>query len=692
MATLGKVPLGETTIEDEDSVSVLDWKRAELDLTKKAQEFFLICDRDCKGFINQRDLEHLQAEVSLSAEQLKDVFDALDTDGNGKLTLEEFTTGFSQFLLQEKIFVNKVSSVQHQNEGLNWDPSEKRSVMMDNDEEHCFQMLMDDLGAKNLLKGQEEVQLLWLQLRKDEPQLLSNFEALLAKISIQIQEASKEKEMMEFALKRKEAEYLEEIKHLYDETEQQIQREKERIFDKGMDLKSRCQELEEVLRVKEQEQEQLSQSHKRLEREFGELVSEKQECKMENQRLKRTTEELEESLQKANNDLLDAQLQIQVLQQRSSQLQEEQEMELYRVTESMEREKLSLCKQLDLLREMNKHLRDEQDMSNFKKPFKSGSGKQRAVCAAGQCVENKLCSDRQDIGNSKPSLNNLWQANRLSHIRKGMNKESPPAERRCLQRIISIEEDPLPYLLEAHSATPLHNWVELKEEELHEEQSQDVAETPSLPSSQTVDPATLEQDREIFSNPDRLFKIILIGNSSVGKSSVLRRFCGDGFYPGICATVGIDYCVRTVNVAGSLLALQLWDTAGQERFRSITKQFLRKVDGVVLVYDITAAASFVAVQHWVQSVQEEAGPEVLILLLANKTDLESERQVSTEQGKQVAMESNMIFYECSAFTGANITEAIMHLARLLKELQDKEKEKFVELGINSPQQNSCCSK
>ncbi|XP_072913817.1 EF-hand calcium-binding domain-containing protein 4B [Hemitrygon akajei] len=692
MAAFGKVPLGETTIEDEDSVSAVDWKRAEVDLTKKAQEFFLICDRECKGFINQRDLEYLQAEVSLSAEQLKDVFDALDTDGNGKLTLEEFTTGFSQFLLKEKIFVSKVNSVQDQNEGLNWDPSEKRLMMMDNDEEHCFQMLIDNLGAKNLFKGQEEVQILWLQLRKDEPQLLSNFEALLGKISIQIQEANKEKEMMEFALKRKETEYFGEIKHLYDETEQQIQREKERIFDKGMDLKSRCQELEEVLRVKEQEQEQLSQSHKRLEREFGELVSEKQECKMENQRLKRTTEELEKSLQKANNDLLDAQLQIQVLQQRSSQLQEEQEMEIYRVTESMEREKLSLCKQLDFLREMNKHLRDEQDMSNLKKPFKYGSGKQRAVCAAGQCVENKLCSDRQDIGNSKLSLNNLWQANRLSHIGKGMEKESPPAERRYLQRIISIEEDPLPYLLETHSATPLHNWVELKEEEGHEEQSQDVAEAPSPLSSQTVRPAPLGQDREIFSNPDRLFKIILVGNSSVGKSSVLRRFCGDGFYPGICATVGIDYCVRTVNVDDSLLALQLWDTAGQERFHSITKQFLRKVDGVVLVYDITAAASFIAVQNWMQSVQEEAGPEVLILLLANKTDLESERRVSTKEGQQVAMESNMIFYECSAFTGANITEAIMHLARLLKELEDKEKEKFVELGINSPQQKSCCSK
>ncbi|XP_051886236.1 EF-hand calcium-binding domain-containing protein 4B isoform X2 [Pristis pectinata] len=677
MAAFDKVPMVETTIEDEDGVSGVDWRRAKvhddrrLDLTKKAQEFFLICDRECKGFINQRDLEHLQAELPLSPEDLQNVFDALDTDGNGKLTLEEFTTGFSQFLFKEKIFVNKVNPGQDQSEGLNWDRSEKQLAMNDNDEECCFQMLMDNLGEKNLFKDHKEMQSLWSQLRKDEPHLLSNFEALLTKISIQMQEASKEKEIMEFALKRKETEYLEEIKHLYDEMEQQIERENERMFNKASDLSSRCQELEEMLKVKEQEHEQLSQSHKRLEREFGELLNEKQESKMENQRLKRTTEELEEALQKASHDVLVAQHQIQAVQQETSQLQEEREIELYRVTEGLEREKLSLCKQLELLREMNKNLRDERDMSNFKKPSKFGattSGKQRAVCATGQCVETKLCSNRkgincEELGNSKPLSINLKQANGLNHIRKGMDKESATAERRYLPRIISIEEDPLPQFLEAHSATHLHNWIEVKEEEVLEKQSQDVAEALSPPGSQTVGPATLGQDRETYSNPDHLFKIILVGNSSVGKSSVLRRFCGDGFYPGICATVGIDYCVRTVNVDNSLLALQLWDTAGQERFHSITKQFLRKTDGVVLIYDITMAASFSAVRHWLQSVQEGAGPEVLILLLANKTDLESERQVSTEEGQRLAMECNMIFYECSAFSGANITEAMMHLAR-----------------------------
>ncbi|GCB80547.1 hypothetical protein scyTo_0017219, partial [Scyliorhinus torazame] len=154
----------------------------------------------------------------------------------------------------------------------------------------------------------------------------------------------------------------------------------------------------------------------------------------------------------------------------------------------------------------------------------------------------------------------------------------------------------------------------------------------------------------------------------------------------------IDYQVKTVNVGDCLLALQLWDTAGQERFRSVTKQFFRKADGVVLIYDITTAISFHAVRQWLQSVQEGAGPGVLILLLANKTDLEDERQVASDEGRRLAKGCNLLFYECSAFSGINITESMMHLARLLMELEDKEKEKTVELREDPPQQKTCCAK
>ncbi|XP_067855269.1 EF-hand calcium-binding domain-containing protein 4B isoform X3 [Heptranchias perlo] len=677
MAALEKVALAdtinETQTEDDDSLSGLrdletvDWKRTEihcsghLAMMEKAQEFFQICDREVKGFINRRDMQRLQAELPLCSDELQSVFDSLDTDGNGYLTLEEFITGFSLFLFGEKVIVDKVNKDQHQNQ---WDQRLVTVEDDDDDEEHHFCMLMDNLGARNLFK-------------------------------------------------EKSAEYGEEIKHLYEEMEQQIKRETERVLHKDSEkFNSQSQELENMLRVKEQELEQLTQKQRRvtLEKRCRELQSEKQETRIENQKLKQINKELEKDLQKASDDLLFAEHHVQLLQEETSQLHGEREMELYRVTEGLEREKVGLCKQLDLLREMNKHLRDERNMtlSGFQKPSipgASASWKQRSATVIDNYTETRLLSDRKDDdyeapSNSKPFSENLGHANGHNHVRKETDKESVAKvrQRQYLQRIISIEEDPLPQFLEMHSTTHLNNWIEVEEEMETEEElvperrRQEAEKVPSSPRRRPVGKEALTQDKESSASPDRLFKIIFVGNSSVGKSCVLRRFCGDSFHPGISATVGIDYHVKTINVDNSLLALQLWDTAGQERFRSITMQFFRKADGVVLIYDITAAVSFRAVRQWLESVQDGAGAEVVILLLANKTDLESERQVSSEEGQRLAKECNLIFYECSACSGINITESMVHLARLLKELEDKEKEKIVELGEESAQQKTCCAR
>ncbi|XP_048404461.2 EF-hand calcium-binding domain-containing protein 4B isoform X2 [Stegostoma tigrinum] len=698
MEALEKAPLAEMASKDQREggshlsaqrdLVMSDCKNTEmhnqghLALLEKSREFFQICDREEKGFINRADMQHLQTELSLSSNELQDVFNALDADQNGSLTLEEFTTGFSQFLFGEKIVVDKLKRRQDQPESLYLDQCTQQLVTADDDEEHHFQTMMENLGARKLFKDQQEIRNLWTQLRKDEPHLLTHFEEFLERVSIQIQEANEEREMMEFALKRKAAEYSEEIKQLYNEMEQQIKSEENKIFQKNSDSKSRCQELEYLLSVKEKQYEELIQKQNRLDRRCVELLSEKQESKLENQRLRQINEELENHLQKLNSDLLGAHCQMQALEEETYQQHEEREMELYRVTEGLEREKLSLCKQLDLLREMNKHLQAERDMSlmGIQKPSirrSSSFWNQRISAITDPHVDSRLlCNrkgdDKEELSNSMLLSKNLGDGNAHSLIQEEADRESQTkaTQRLYLQRIISIEEDPLPQFLEMHSTMHLNNLNEV-EEEMEKEQeevlaleknSQENGKVFSLPRTQPAGEEALILVNEPQSNPDRLFKIIFVGNSSVGKSSVLRRFCGEGFSPGLCATVGIDYQVKTVKVDNCLLALQLWDTAGQERFRSVTKQFFRKADGVVLMYDITAATTFSAIRQWLESVQEGAGPEVLILLLANKTDLERKRQVASEQGRRLAKEYNLIFYECSAFSGVNVTESMMHLA------------------------------
>ncbi|NXO00015.1 RAB44 protein, partial [Rhinopomastus cyanomelas] len=167
----------------------------------------------------------------------------------------------------------------------------------------------------------------------------------------------------------------------------------------------------------------------------------------------------------------------------------------------------------------------------------------------------------------------------------------------------------------------------------------------------------------LTSVPDHLFKIICVGNSSVGKTSFLRRLCEDRFFPDTAATVGVDYSVKTIAVDNTQVALQLWDTAGQERYRSITKQFFRKADGVVVMYDITAKDTFTAVKQWLTSIEESTGENVPVLLLGNKTDKDKEREVPMGMGENLAKDYNLIFYECSAYSGYNTNTSVLHLAR-----------------------------
>ncbi|NXB94652.1 RAB44 protein, partial [Vidua chalybeata] len=166
-------------------------------------------------------------------------------------------------------------------------------------------------------------------------------------------------------------------------------------------------------------------------------------------------------------------------------------------------------------------------------------------------------------------------------------------------------------------------------------------------------------------SPDRIFKVVFVGNSSVGKSSFIHRFCYDRFLAELNATIGIDYQVKSLMVDNTQIALQLWDTAGQERFQSITKQYFRKADGILVMYDIMAECSFLAVRNWMSSVQEGIEDGAVVFLLGNKLDAvkRETRKVPKVEGERLAKEYKAVFYECSAMTGHNIMEPMLHMAR-----------------------------
>ena len=165
------------------------------------------------------------------------------------------------------------------------------------------------------------------------------------------------------------------------------------------------------------------------------------------------------------------------------------------------------------------------------------------------------------------------------------------------------------------------------------------------------------------SEPSITFKILTIGESGVGKTCILRRFVENKFLKNHLATIGIDFKTKTLNINNQEIKLKIWDTAGQERFRNITTQYYKGADGIVLVYDVTDEASYEKIKDWMDQIlsntqQEEIG----LVLLGNKCDMEP-RNVTEDQGKKMAEELKISYFETSALTGQGIKEAFGQLTR-----------------------------
>ncbi|TRZ09016.1 hypothetical protein HGM15179_018072 [Zosterops borbonicus] len=162
---------------------------------------------------------------------------------------------------------------------------------------------------------------------------------------------------------------------------------------------------------------------------------------------------------------------------------------------------------------------------------------------------------------------------------------------------------------------------------------------------------------------DHLFKLLLIGDSGVGKTCLVIRFAEDNFSSTYISTIGIDFKIRTVDIDGKKIKLQVWDTAGQERFKTITTAYYRGAVGIVLVYDITDEKSFENIQNWMKSIKENASAGVERLLLGNKCDMEGRRKVQREAAEKLAREHGIRFFETSAKSSQNVEEAFHTLAR-----------------------------
>lgn len=192
---------------------------------------------------------------------------------------------------------------------------------------------------------------------------------------------------------------------------------------------------------------------------------------------------------------------------------------------------------------------------------------------------------------------------------------------------------------------------------------------------------------------DYLVKILILGDSGVGKSSILLRFTDDCFTENFITTIGIDFKIKTIDIDGKKVKIQIWDTAGQERFRTITQAYYRGAHGVFLVYDITNEESFKHIEQWMKDIDRhrDKDSDVKKVLLANKCDLRQAESITKEQGQDLASQFQLPFYEVSAKDesyGSPLNEVFYHLSKeIIKKMDEGSNPPIVPKIPRSPK---CC--
>ena len=206
-------------------------------------------------------------------------------------------------------------------------------------------------------------------------------------------------------------------------------------------------------------------------------------------------------------------------------------------------------------------------------------------------------------------------------------------------------------------------------------------------------------------NYEQLYKIIIVGDSGVGKSNILGRYINNIFKQDTKSTVGVEFASKKIKANGVNIKLQIWDTAGQERYRSITSAYYRGSKGCFIVYDISSAQTFESVEKWYEEVLKSGEKDISIILIGNKCDLENERKVTVEMGENKARNLNCPFFETSALNNIHIEDVFQSIAENIynrckneKNLDDDDDDyeivpkddKNINIKTDAKKEKKCC--
>ena len=189
-----------------------------------------------------------------------------------------------------------------------------------------------------------------------------------------------------------------------------------------------------------------------------------------------------------------------------------------------------------------------------------------------------------------------------------------------------------------------------------------------------------------------VYKVLLLGDSTVGKTCFLLRYTDNTFLDLHMSTIGLDYRLKTMILDNQrIVKVQLWDTAGQDKYRAITRNYYRGAHGIILLYDVTNEKTYDNIKKWIISIKEEISDQICIVLIANKIDNVTERKVTKEKGEKLAETYGIKLFECSAKTGEGINESVFYLVGKIVESDPDFRNKGKNLKvISNKKRKKCC--